>query len=240
MVDPMTPDPPHRIRRVMSTQWWRDVTLLHWPADVAAVADLLPPGITPDTHDGRTYVGLVAFRMDRVGPLSAPGVPYLGRFPETNVRLYSVDRQGRRGVVFRSMDAARMVPVLLGRLALGLPYVWSRMRVDTADDRLTYECRRRDRPAVRSRIVVRIGEPVERPTPLEHFLTARWALHSGRGGRTWYVPNWHPRWALHRADLLDLDDGLVGAAGLARPAGPPVSALYSPGVPARFGWPTRG
>jgi hypothetical protein len=63
---------------------------------------------TPDVLCGVTYVGLVAFRMHRVGWLWSPGVPYLGSFPETNVRLYSVDAHGRRGVVFRSMDAGRL------------------------------------------------------------------------------------------------------------------------------------
>ncbi len=40
---------------------------------------------------------------------------------------------------------------------------------------------------------------------------------------------------LHRASLLECDEDLVTAAGLPRPAGEPVSVLYSPGVPVRFG-----
>jgi uncharacterized protein YqjF (DUF2071 family) len=52
-----------------------------------------------------------------------------------------------------------------------------------------------------------------------------------------HLPNEHPRWPLHRAELLELDDELVTAAGLPAPAGPPVSVLYSPGVPVTFGAP---
>lgn len=55
-------------------------------------------------------------------------------------------------------------------------------------------------------------------------------------GRTVYLPNEHPVWPLHRAELLHLDDGLVAAAGVPV-TGPPVSVLHSPGVRARFGMP---
>lgn len=68
------------------TQEWLDLAFIHWAVEPAAVAGLLPRGTVPDTHDGLTFVGLVAFRMHRVGRLGLPGVPYFGSFPETNVR----------------------------------------------------------------------------------------------------------------------------------------------------------
>jgi uncharacterized protein YqjF (DUF2071 family) len=86
-------------------------------------------------------------------------------------------------------------------------------------------------------MVVRAGNPIAEPTPLEHFLTARWGLHVRSYGRTLYVPNEHPPWPLHEATLEHLDEDLVSAAGLPEPNAPPVSVLYSPGVPVRFGRP---
>ena len=65
-------------------------------------------------------------------------------------------------------------------------------------------------------------------------MTARWGLHWAGWGRTRYLPNVHPQWPLYRAELLDFSDQLVAAAGL-DVTGPPVSVLYSPGVPVRFG-----
>jgi uncharacterized protein YqjF (DUF2071 family) len=205
------------------------------------VAGLLPPGTVPDTHEGRTYVGLVAFRMHRVGWFGLPGVPYLGSFPETNVRLYSVDGHGRRGVVFRSMDASRLIPVVMGRAGFRLPYMWSRMRVRTAGDTVTYTSSRR-RPGPRgaySRIAVRPGAPIEEPTALEHFLTARWGMHNAFFGGAAYLPNHHPRWPLHRAELVRCEENLIAAAGLPAPRRAPDSVLYSPGVPVRLGRPAR-
>ncbi|MCQ9130449.1 YqjF family protein [Streptomyces hilarionis] len=238
---PVTPDAPGAIARPLLTQSWLDLTFLHWAADPADVAPLLPPGTVPDTLDGVTYVGLVAFRMHRVGWFRLPGVPYLGSFPETNVRLYSVDAQGRRGVVFRSLDASRLVPVAVARTGFRLPYAWARMSIDVDGDTVVYTSRRRW-PAPRgacSRIAVRVGEPIGEPTALEHFLTARWGLHSAFLGRSMYLPNAHPRWPLHRAELVECEEDLIAAAGLPAPVRDPVSVLYSPGVPVRFARPAR-
>ncbi|MEN8651988.1 DUF2071 domain-containing protein [Streptomyces sp. 21So2-11] len=239
--EPISADPPHSTVNPLLTQSWLDLAFLHWAVDPAEVAPLLPPGTVPDTFDGVTYVGLVAFRMHRVGWFALPGVPYLGTFPETNVRLYSVDAQGRRGVVFRSLDASRLIPVAVARALFRLPYLWSGMTVRHGEDTVTYTSTRRW-PGPRgaySRITVRPGEQVEEPTPLEDFLTARWGMHNTFFGRQMYLPNTHPRWPLHRADLLECDQDLIRAAGLTAPVGEPVSVLYSPGVAVRFGRPAR-
>jgi len=239
--EPITPDPVREVPRTLLTQSWLDLSFLHWAADPADVAPLLPPGTVPDTFDGLTYVGLVAFRMYRVGWFKVPGIPYLGTFPETNVRLYSVDRQGRRGVVFRSLEASRLLPVAAGRGAFRLPYMWARMAIHRDADTLTYTSRRRwpGPRGTRSRIAVRVGEPIGEPTALEHFLTARWGMHNAFFGQPVYLPNTHPRWPLHRAELLGFEDELVAAAGLPPLTGEPVSVLYSPGVPVRLGRPAR-
>jgi len=206
------------------------------------VAPLLPAGTRPDEFGGLSYVGLVAFRMYRIGWLGLAGLPYLGSFPETNVRLYSVGPDGHRGVVFRSLEASRLVPVLVARWGFRLPYVWARMAVRRAGATVTYTSQRRwpgPRPS-RSRLSIRIGEPVGEPSDLELFMTARWGVHvTWHARKLLYLPNEHPRWPLHRAELLDLDENLIRAAGLPAPAGEPVSVLYSPGVPVRFGPPVR-
>jgi uncharacterized protein len=239
VLEPITASPLRTFPYPLLTQSWLDLTFIHWAVDPAEVAPLLPPGTAPDTLDGVTYVGLVPFRMHRVGWLGLPGVPYLGSFAETNVRLYSVDAAGRRGVVFRSLDASRLIPVAVARACFRLPYLWARMTVRRSGGLVTYESRRRW-PGPRgaySRITVRPGEPLSEPTALEHFLTARWGMHHTLGGRLRYLPNSHPRWPLHRASLLSCDESLVRYAGLRTAAlGSPVSVLYSPGVAVRFGF----
>jgi uncharacterized protein len=235
----VTPETVRPVRRSWLVQRWHDLAFLHWAVAPEVVAPSLPAGTRPDTLDGVTYVGLIGFRMVRLGLLSGPGLPYLGTFCETNVRLYSVDARGRRAVVFRSLDAERLVPVLVAQASLRLPYKWSRMRLEKAGDVLRYTSRRRwpGPRTARNAMAIRVGGPIGTPTAAEHFVTARWGLHTRAWGRSLHLPNEHPRWPLHRAELLDLDDSLVAAAGLPAPAGPPDSVLYSPGVPVVFGAP---
>lgn len=232
------PAPELRGRQIMG-QRWADLTFLHWRVDPELVAPLLPPGTSPDLHDGVTWVGLVPFRMVGAGIGRGPGVPWLGTFAETNVRLYSVDATGRRGVVFRSLEAARLGVVIGARLAFALPYTWARMRVRHEGGTVVYESNRR-LPGPRGaggRVVVRPAAAVA-TDPLAAFLTARWGLHTRWLGRTLYVPNRHGPWPLHSAELVELSDTLVAAAGLPGvSARPPDSVLWSPGVRTVFAMP---
>jgi uncharacterized protein YqjF (DUF2071 family) len=243
-IDVVTPDPPPLPGRTLMTQTWRDVAFLHWAVDPPTVAPLLPPGVVPDLFEGVTYVGLIAFRALRTGWWRLPGIPYLGSFPETNVRLYSVDAAGRRGVVFRSMEASRLAPVATARLFFRLPYHWARMSVRHSGDDYWYASRRREpgqgpTPA-RSRLGVRVTSALDSPSPLDHFLTARWRLHFSLAGRTVHMPNEHPRWPLFRAELLACDENLIAAAGLPGIGSrPPDSVLFSPGVRVRFARPAN-
>lgn len=244
----VTPLSPRRLGWfVVMGHEWRDVTFLHWAIEPARAAPLFPPGVRPDVHEGATYVGLVPFRMVGAGLGPRHPVPYFGSFPETNVRLYSVDDQGRRGVVFLSLDASRLATALGARVAYGLPYMWSRMHVgrreDAAGPVFSYSTWRRW-PGPRggtSRVVVRVGERLAQASPLDAFLTARWGLHHRHAGRSLYTPNDHEEWPLHRAEVIDLDDGLVAAAGLPGVTDrPPDHVHWAPAVRARFGLPLPG
>ena len=212
----------------------------------------MPPGARPDVYDGSSWVGLIGFRMVGLGFGPLRGVPYFGSFLETNVRLYSVDDLGRRGVVFLSLDADRLLPVLVSRQWPRIPYTWSAMSVERdgvpatgteplrTGERLTYTARRRW-PAprgARSRLSVEVGEEISAQSELDAFLTARWGLHTRTlTGRGRYLPNAHPQWPLRAGRVLDIDDELVAASGLPKPSDPPESVLVSDGVPVRFGGP---
>lgn len=239
--EPISAVPVDSTESPLLTQSWLDLAFLHWAVDPGDVAHLMPAGTVPDTFDGATYVGLVPFRMHRVGWFRLPGMPYLGTFPETNVRLYSVDAHGRRGVVFRSLDASRLIPVTIARTIFRMPYLWSRMAVRHSADTITYTSSRRwpGPYGTHSRITVRPGERIQEPSALEHFLTARWGMHNTFFGRQVYLPNSHPQWPLHRAELVECDEGLTRTAGIRTALGEPVSVLYSPGVAVRFGHPTQ-
>ncbi len=218
-------------------QRWADVTFVHWPVRPESVEHLYPPGTRPDVFaDGVTYVGLIPFVVSGTKLGAAVPLGYFGGFSETNIRLYSIDGAGRHGVLFRSLETGRLAVVPLIRVCLGVPYSWARMRVTRHGDRITYQSVRRwPRRGLQSRLTIAIGDVLE-PTALEIWLTARWGAHTRKGGRTWWVPNEHGPWPLRAAQIVELNDELLGAS-LVRPGGERLRALFSEGVRTRFGRP---
>ena len=229
--------------------WWLDLTFIHTPVDPAAVQALLPDDLRVDTWpdaDGveQAWIGLVPFVM-KVGLPGGRVIPWVGTFPETNVRTYVVGPDGTPGVWFCSLEAGGLAATSTARLTYGLPYFWADMTVDHDDGVWTYDSTRRwprsaGRPSHHSK--VRVGERIadQDVSDFEHYLSARWGLYSRwptpTRGRTVYAPVDHPRWELHRAGLLDLDDSLIVAAGLPAPVGDPV-VHWTPGVEVRIGRP---
>ena len=225
------------VRRPVMLQGWKNVTYVHFPYQPEVVQRRLPPGLTVDTFEGRAWVGLVAFHMEDIRLPFTPPIPYLGTFPETNVRTYVRGPSGRPGVWFDSLDITRSIPVLIAMGTYRLPYRWSKMSIECSGELVTYRAKRRwpgPRNAI-STIIARPGPSIT-PSELEHFLTARWGLYSSFGRRLTYAPVDHPPWPLRSAHIVELEDTLIEAAGYPPPADNPL-IHYSPGVDVRIGLP---
>ena len=224
------------------TQRWERLTFVHWSFRPDAVQQLVPEWLQVETFDGAAWVGLVPFFM-RVGTARGLRMPWVSQFCETNVRTYVRDPEGRSGIWFFSLDAARLGAVLTARATYRLPYFWSRMRLDERVGEIAYTSRRRW-PAPQtatSRVRIRIG-PRLASTELDerdHFLTARWVLFSAADGRNRFARACHTPWPLHRAEPIVVDDHLITAAGLPSPQEQQPIVHFSPGVDVRIGRPER-
>ena len=226
-------------------QRWSDVAFLHWRIDPSAAEPYMPLGCSPDVIDGSSWIGLIGFQMSQSSFFGSPNIPWLGNFPEVNVRLYSIDDQGQRGVVFRSLEASHLIPVLTARAAFGLRYQWASMKLDKRGNQVAYLTRRHGQAEARSHFIIQTGAEAAHsaetlPDPISTFLTARWGFHERRRGHTLYCRNHHEPWPLQHAELLHLDDGLLAAAGFPGVAErAPDSVMYSPAVTTVFTSPQR-
>ncbi|RKR86850.1 hypothetical protein BDK92_1118 [Micromonospora pisi] len=234
----MRAPPPPRVARPVMRHQWNWITFMHWRYPPALVQSMLPPGLTVDTFDGSAWIGLTPFLMEGVRAPGVPAVPWLSRFPETNVRTYVRDQRNRAGIWFLSLDAARLPAVLAARAGYSLPYFWSDMTVRRTGERVDYRCTRRwpTPSGPHCDAEVRLGPPLT-GTELDdraHFLTARYRLFSVILGRLVAAEAEHPEWPLHHAELLRLDQNLLSSAGLPPPDGHPLLHA-SPGVPVRVG-----
>lgn len=226
-------DAPPLPGRAVIEQRWSDAVFVHWRVDAAQVQPMLPPGVRVDTFDGSAWVGLVPFVLSDFRFLPLPPVPWLGTFAEVNVRTYGVDAAGRRGVVFRTLEAEHLVPVLAARALFGLPYRWANIERHTDEDHRVIEYRARRKTGGRSRepatrIAVRRSESSV-DTSLSRFLTARWGFHQSHLSRTRWAANQHVPWPLVDAELVNLADELVADAGFrGLTERPPDSVLAMP------------
>jgi uncharacterized protein YqjF (DUF2071 family) len=236
-VDTTCPDP---VRRPVMVQQWNDIVFVHWRFEPRAVQALLPPGVEVDTFDGSAWVGLIPFHMDGLGfPIRGlHPLPYVGSFPEVNVRTY-VRSGSRRGVYFLSLDIDRWLPALVARGAYRIPYCVGDVRHVRVGEVVTSSVRRswpRSSQPAATQMIVRVGAPVD-ADPLAAFLTARWGLISSNPtGRFGYAPVDHPAWSLQEATIDVLDESLLAAAGLPAPVGDP-HVRYSTGTQVRIGLP---
>jgi uncharacterized protein YqjF (DUF2071 family) len=221
----------------MMLHHWDWLSFLHWryrPADVQA---LLPRGLRVETFDGSAWVSLVPFRM-RVRFPGAGSVLGVSSFPETNVRTYVVGPDGGTGIWFFSLEAARIVPVLVARAGLRLPYMWARMAIERSGDAIHYASRRTwPGPAgARADVQVRIGEPIA-VDELDDFLVSRFRLYTRLvTGALAGVDAEHLPWEVRGAEVRMLHQDVVQASGLPAPAGEPL-VHFSEGVRVRIGRP---
>jgi uncharacterized protein len=233
MVEPISRTAPDRITPALS-QVWTDVVMAHWRVDPDAVTPLLPAGTRVDVLGDETFVSLVCLvaRRSRLGGV----VPAAPSFGEVNVRLYAVDRAGRRGTVFVTMEASSAVPVLTARALLGLPYRCARIAAGRGPTSVEYETTRR---TLRGETGIKLRAHIGPPRPVDRtvlFLTARWRLFTTWCGRSLSLAVTHPPWLLHAVDDLEVSGTLLRDVGV-EPHGPPFYASWSPRCAVRFGVP---
>jgi uncharacterized protein YqjF (DUF2071 family) len=225
-------------RHPVMHQTWSHLLFLHWSVPVASLRPLVPPGLEVDTFEGRAYVGLIPFTMTGVRPAGVPAIPGLSRTHEVNVRTY-VHRNGRDpGVWFFSLDANHRLAVLGARWFWSLPYFHARMRLDGVKRRpeadepapgtvISFASERR-RPGPRPASCRIRYAPQGRPDParagtLEHFLVERYLLYAQGRRRLYRGQVHHAPYPLRPAEVLALEETLVAAVGIDRPAELPLA-----------------
>jgi uncharacterized protein YqjF (DUF2071 family) len=199
---------------------WHDLVFLHWPVEAARLRPHVPEALEIDAFDGTAWLGVVAFRMSRVGAGLLAAIPRISAFPEVNVRTY-VTHRGRPGVWFASLDAADPLAVRAARRLFHLPYFDARMscrarRHGWREYTSTRVHRGAPPASLRARYRPR-GEPFEaKPGSLERFLTDRLSLFAAdREGRIRRGDVAHAPWPLQDAEV-DLEDvRMTEALGIA-------------------------
>ena len=182
-------------------QSWEELLFAHWRVDAAALRPLVPQELRLDEHDGSAWLAITPFLIAGFRLRGTLPLPLVSSFPELNVRTY-VTVDDKPGIWFFSLDTPNRLAVEAARRTYHLPYQHASASLDRTGERIAFSNRRRDaeRPYVFEIAYGRDGEPFEpRPGTLEHFLTERYCLYAGDGGKLGRAEIHHPPWVLRPA-----------------------------------------
>ena len=161
-------------------QRWAGLGFFHWAVDPELIAARLPPGIHVDTFEGKAYLGIVPFFMERIRPVLLPPLPWLSWFHELNLRTYVFDDEGNPGVWFFSLDCNQPLAVEIARKGFNLPYQHATMSSELTSEKIHYKSLRKNNPLPEAKFIY--PKPTS-PVPaeegsLEWFLVERYRLFS--------------------------------------------------------------
>jgi uncharacterized protein YqjF (DUF2071 family) len=208
------------------TQAWHDLLFAHWRIEDVFLRELIPRTLQIDTFGGQAWIGVVPFRMSDVRLRFTPAIPGVSAFPELNVRTY-VTAEGKPGVWFFSLDAAKAIAVATARLTFHLPYFRARMSCNECGGWIQYDSKRTHSGAPPAALRGRYrpnGRTFEAARgTLDHFLTERYCLYAATGkGRVLRGEIHHPPWQLQAAESEFENNTMIEAAGLPTPEGKPL------------------
>jgi len=159
----------------------------------------VPEGLNIQEFDGTAWIAVVPFRMTGVMHRPFPDLPWISAFPELNVRTY-VERNGKPGVWFLSLDATNPLAVWAARRFFHLPYHRAEMKLDAKGEAIEYRSTRAG-----ARFEGSYG-PVSdvyaaKAGSLEHWLTERYCLYARDArGELWRNEVHHGPWPLQKAE----------------------------------------
>ena len=223
-------------RSATGRQQWRDLLFIHWRIPPSLIRHLIPKELEIDTYDGDAWLGLVPFYMSNARPWWSPSVPWISNFCETNLRTYVHAKGEKPGVWFFSLDAARLIPVLIARGIWNLNYYWARMQRDRQAHQIQYASRRfSTKLPAEINLSASIGEELltseskDYPTSLEFFLVERYLLYTDSPHGLLRGQVHHSPYSLRQSSLLSLDQNLSDSIGCELPRSPD-HVLFSEGV----------
>ena len=156
-------------------QRWEDLLFISWPIDAAWLRPFVPEPVQIDEFEGRAWLSVVAFWMERAHFRGLPPIPHLSSFAEINVRTY-VSHGDHSAVWFLSLDTESHINVFLARHAFHLPYEYAEIDMRRGEETVFRSERPGGAAAVELSYRPEGPESVPADGSLEHFLTERYAL----------------------------------------------------------------
>ncbi len=203
-------------------QEWNRALFMHWEVPAETLREMVPQKLSLDTFNGKAYVSVVPFTMEKIRPRFLPSVGFISNFHEINVRTY-VEADSKKGVYFLSMEAQKWLSAVVSKKISGLPYEKSYI------NRTQNEYRSANKKnAFTLDVEFSIGAAIPQKTALENWLTERYCLYLDKNSELYRFDVHHRAWELQNLEIKRLSiDYQIGPLVLSTA---PNLANYSDGV----------
>ncbi|MFI5391701.1 MAG: YqjF family protein [Bacteriovoracales bacterium] len=182
-------------------QSWNDVLFVHYPCPKEKLSPLIPKPLDLQEFEGKSWLGIVPLRMDRVTMRPFPPIFGISNFSELNVRVY-VEFQGKPGIYFLSLDTTSSLAVWIGKHLFHLPYKNAEIEIKKENEQIFFHSKRMEGEDHREFSVSYTPTPEifeSKPGTLEYFFTERYCLYT-RTAKSLFRGNvHHVPWPLQKA-----------------------------------------
>lgn len=194
----------HRPWNIPKDSWkyyqeWNNSIFLHWQVELKELEKFVPKELEIDLFDGKPWVSVVAFTMEKIRPKHLPSFPPISDFDEINIRTY-IKSNNKTGVYFLSIEGGTGLSCKVARGISELPYRFSiikRTKYKYESSNLEFNDR--------LKIEYEIGKEKKSKTELDNWLTERYALFQDTEQSINEFEIHHLEWSINEIDLKKLD-----------------------------------
>ncbi|AWW30750.1 DUF2071 domain-containing protein [Echinicola strongylocentroti] len=180
-------------------QEWNDAIFLHWQVEEQELRKWVPDTLEIDLFEGKAWVSVVAFDMERIRPKVLPAFSPISNFHEINIRTY-VNYKGKQGVYFLSIEGSKRLSCQMAKSLSALPYRYSVMKRKQGMYRST-----NDPLEDRLHLDFEIGASVKQKSQLEWWLMERYALFQDSPGAINAYEIHHAPWPAKKVTLTSIE-----------------------------------
>lgn len=176
-------------------QEWNNAIFLHWQVELTALETFVPKALEIDLFEGKPWVSVVAFTMEKIRPRHLPPFPPISNFDEINIRTY-VKSNNKTGVYFLSIEGGKKLSCKIAKALSELPYRFSKMKRTNTN----YTSKNSEFNDTFT-IEYSIEQQLKQKTELDKWLTERYALFQDTNKGINEFEIHHLEWQINKVNL---------------------------------------
>ncbi|WP_106791658.1 YqjF family protein [Aquimarina sp. Aq78] len=193
----------HRPWKIPDKNWkfyqeWNNAIFIHWQVELSELQKFVPKELEIDLFEGKPWISLVAFTMEKIRPKNLPAFPPISTFDEINIRTY-VKSNTKTGVYFLSIEGGTNLSCKIAKKISELPYRYSKIK--RSENRyLSINSEFKDELD----IPFSIGEEITDKSVLDKWLTERYALFQDTEKSINEFEIHHLEWPIQKIEVTNL------------------------------------